>query len=83
MLLGIFASRPSMQVLPEPSSHLGYFGTLRLLYARRTSRQYFIQGIHVGLGDRFPALASLAIIPLYYSRKHMTPTGIAARPPIV
>jgi MFS family permease len=82
MLVGVFAGwlidAGYLRVLLVSGTFLEFFGTLMTSFCTQYWQILLAQGICVGLGSGFLGLASVAIIPLYFSRKRMIATGIAA-----
>ena len=82
MLVGIFAGwlidAGYLQAILVSGTFLEFSGTLMTSFCTRYWQVLLAQGICVGLGSGFLGLASVAIIPLYFSRKRMIATGIAA-----
>jgi MFS family permease len=80
MLVGVFAGwlldAGHLRLLLVSGTFLEFFGKLMTSFCTQYWQILLAQGICVGSGFLGPA--SVAIIPLYFSRKRMIATGIAA-----
>lgn len=82
MLVGVFAGwfldSGHLQSLLVIGSFLEVFGMFMTSLSTKYWQVLLAQGICVGLGSGLLGLASVGVIPLYFSKRRMIATGIAA-----
>ncbi|KAJ5719791.1 MFS general substrate transporter [Penicillium malachiteum] len=82
MLVGVFArwflDAGYLQTLLITGTSLEVFGMFMTSLCTNYWQFLLAQGICVGLGSGLLGLASVAVIPMYFSKKRMIATGIAA-----
>lgn len=82
MLVGVFAGwfldAGHLRILLLVGTFLEVFGMFMTSLSTTYWQILLAQGICVGLGSGLLGLTSVAVIPLYFSKKRMIATGIAA-----
>lgn len=82
MLVGVFAGwfldAGHLRILLLMGTFLEVFGMFMTSLSTTYWQILLAQGICVGLGSGLLGLTSVAVIPLYFSKKRMIATGIAA-----
>lgn len=82
MIVGVFAGwfldAGHLKTLLALGTFLEIFGMMMTSLSTKYYQILLAQGICVGLGSGFLGLTSVAVIPLYFSKRRMIATGIAA-----